>query len=160
MSKKIPDGYHAVTPSFTFKDSLKAIEFYKKAFDAKLLDLFPNMDGNGTMHATIQISDSILMMEDENPGQNCKSAETLGGTSPISLFLYVSDVDAVFKQAIDAGATMIMPVAEMFWGDRVGSLKDPFGYQWMVATHKRDMSKEQIREEAEVFFAQFKKEEN
>lgn len=112
------------------------------------------MSGTGVMHATIQIADSILMMGDESPGQGCKSAETIGN-SPVSFFLYVADVDAAFKQAIEAGAFMHMPVAEMFWGDRAGSLKDPFGYQWMLATHKRDMSKEQIREEAAAFFAQF-----
>lgn len=108
------------------------------------------------MHATIQIGDSIIMMGDEMPGMSSKSAETLGHC-PISLFVYVPDADATFKQAIAAGATVIYPVAEMFWGDRAGNLKDPFGYQWMIATHKRDMSKDEIRQEAQTFFAQMAK---
>jgi uncharacterized glyoxalase superfamily protein PhnB len=154
MTKPIPDGYHAVTPSLTLKNSKKAIEFYQKAFGAKVLDMFPNPSGQGIMHATIQIGDSIIMMGDEFPGPHSpRSAETLGA-SPISLYVYVSDVDAVFKQAVAAGGTAVMPVAEMFWGDRAGTLKDPFGYQWMIATHKRDLTKDQIRTEAEAFFAE------
>src|SRR5262249_49487778 len=121
-----------------------------------VLDLFPNLNGQGTMHATIKIGDSILMMGDEMPGSGCKSAEALGG-SPMSLFLYVTDADVIFKQAKAAGATEVMPVAEMFWGDRAGSLKDPFGYQWMIATHKRDLTQDQIRKGAEEFFAQMAK---
>jgi uncharacterized glyoxalase superfamily protein PhnB len=154
MTKPIPDGYHAVTPSLTLKNSKKAIEFYQRAFGAKVLDMFPNPSGQGIMHATIQIGDSIIMMGDEFPGPHSpRSAETLGA-SPISLYVYVSDVDAVFKQAVAAGGTAVMPVAEMFWGDRAGTLKDPFGYQWMIATHKRDLTKDQIRTEAEAFFAE------
>ena len=156
MATPVPEGYHAVTPSFTFKDSQKAIEFYKRAFNAKVLDLFPNLSGPGIMHATIQIGNSIVMMGDENPGQNCKSAETLG-SSPISLYVYVSDTDAAFKQAIAAGGTAMMPVADMFWGDRAGQIKDPFGYSWMIATHTRDLTNEQIRKGAEAFFTQMAK---
>src|SRR5437764_20451 len=132
MTQPMPQGYHAVTPSFTFKDSQKAIDFYKKAFGAKVLDVFPSLTGKGIMHATIQIGNSILMMGDEMPGSKCsQSAETVG-SSPISLYLYVPNADTAFKQAIAAGATEIMPVADMFWGDRAGSLKDPFGYSWMI----------------------------
>lgn len=157
MAKAIPDWYHAVTPSFTFKDSQKAIDVYKKAFGATVLDVFPNLTGRGIMHATLQIGDSIMMMGDEMPGgQGCKTAEELGG-SPISLFLYVPDADAAFKQAVAAGCTVVMPVADMFWGDRAGHLKDPFGYQWMIATHTQDLNKEQIRKGAEAFFAQMAK---
>src|SRR5262245_37199981 len=155
MAKLIPDGYHAVTPSFTFKDSQKAIDFYKKAFGAKVLDMFPAMDGNGIMHATIQIGDSILMMGDEMKTPN-KSAETLG-SSPMGLFLYVNDVDTVCRQAVAAGAKCVMPVADMFWGDRAGSLMDPFNYSWMIATHKQDLTKDQVRKNAEEFFAQMGK---
>ena len=156
MATPVPEGYHAVTPSFTLKDSQKAIEFYKRAFSAKVLDVFPNLSGTGIMHATIQIGDSIMMMGDETPGQNCKSAETLG-SSPISLYVYVSDADAVFKQAVAAGGTVVMPVADMFWGDRAGQLKDPFGHSWMIATHTRDLTNEQIRKGAEAFFSQMAK---
>ena len=154
MSKPIPDGYHTVTPSFTFKDSQKAIEFYQSAFGAKVLDLLPHPSGRGVMHATIRIGDSILMMGDEMPGaENCpKSAETLG-SSPISLYVYVPDVDAMFKQAVAAGGTATMPVAEMFWGDRVGQIKDPFGYLWMIGTHTQDLTNDEIQKGAEAFFA-------
>jgi len=156
MAKPIPDRYHSVTPSLTLKDSKKAIDFYKNAFGATVLDMFPNLNGEGTMHATIQIGDSIVMMGDEAMGQMSKSAETLGG-SPVSLFIYVPDVDAVFKRAVSAGGTVVMPVADMFWGDRAGNIKDPFGYQWMIATHKQDLTKDQIRAGAEAFFAQMAK---
>ncbi len=156
MTKPIPEGYRSVTPSFTFKDSQKAIDFYKKAFGAKVLDVFPGMDGRGIMHATMQIGDSILMMGDEMPGQNCKSAETLGN-SPVSFFIYVPNADAAFQQAIAAGGTSVMPVTDMFWGDRAGSLKDPFGYNWMIATHTQDFTKDRIRKNAETFFAQMGK---
>lgn len=150
--KAIPEGFHTVTPCLTLKNSLEAIEFYKKAFGAKELGVFPAPDGKSTMHATIQIGDSILMMGDEMPGQGCKSAESLGA-SPISLYIYVPDADVAFKQAVAAGAMVTMPVADMFWGDRCGSLKDPFGYAWTIATHTRDLTGEEIREGAKSFFA-------
>ncbi len=156
MAKSIPEGYHSVTPSFTFKDSQKAIEFYKKAFGAKVLDMMKNPGGRGIMHATIQIGSSIVMMGDEMPGMSCKSAETLGG-SPISFYIYVADADAAFKQALAAGAVAAMPMGDMFWGDRAGSVNDPFGYSWMLATHKQDLSQDQIRKGAEAFFAQMTK---
>ena len=158
MAKPIPNGYHTVTPSFTFKDSNKAIEFYKKAFGAEARDLMPDPSRRRIMHATIQIGNSIIMMGDEMPGaENCaKSAETLG-SSPISLYVYVPNADETFKQAIAAGATETMSVADMFWGDRCGSLKDPFGYSWMIATHTQDLTNDEIRKGAEAFFAQLSK---
>ncbi len=152
MTKPIPDGYHAVTPSLTLKDSKKAMAFYQKAFGAKILDEFPNPSGKGTMHAVIQVGDSVLMMGDEMPGMGCPSAETLGN-SPISLYVYVKDADAVFKQAVAAGGAVVMPVADMFWGDRAGTIKDPFGYQWMIATHAKDLTKAEVQKGAESFFA-------
>ena len=151
--KPIPDGYATVTTSFMFKDSQKAMEFYKKAFGAKVLGVFPNPVGKGIMHAVIQIGDSMVMMGDEMPNQGwSKSAETMGG-SPISLFVYVTDVDAAFKRAVEAGGTVMMPVADMFWGDRAGQIKDPFGYQWMIATHTQDLSEAQVRKAGAEFFA-------
>ena len=152
--KKIPQGYHTLTPSFTFKNSQKAIDFYKKAFHAKVVDLFPNPLGNGIMHATLQIGSSLLMMGDEMA--HCKSAESLGAC-PVSFFLYVENADESFQQAVAAGCEVVMPVEDMFWGDRTGSLKDPFGYSWMIATHKQDFSKEHIRENALAFFARMEK---
>jgi len=150
--KRIPDGYHAVTPCLTLKNSLEAIEFYKNAFGAKELGVFPSPDGKSTMHATIQIGDSILMMGDERPGQECKSAESLGA-SPISLYIYVPNVDEIFEQALAEGATTTMPLDDMFWGDRCGTLKDPFGYSWTIATHTRDLTQEEVQQGAEAFFA-------
>lgn len=151
MIKPTPDGYHTITPSFTFKDSQKAITFYQKAFGATVLSLMKRPDGRGVMHAAIRIGDSILMMGDEAP--QCQSAESLG-SSPITMYLYTLDADALFKQAVAAGGTETMPMAEMFWGDRAGSIRDPFGYSWMIATHKLDLTDEQIRKGAETFFAQ------
>jgi len=158
MTKPIPEGYHTLTPSFIFKDSKKAIEFYKKAFGAEVLDSLPRLDGEGIMHAALKIGNSIIMMCDEMPdAENCrKSAETLGN-SPITLYVYVTDSDATFRQAVEAGGTAIMPVTDMFWGDRAGTIKDPFGYSWMIATHKQDLTKEQMREGAEAFFEQMSK---
>jgi uncharacterized glyoxalase superfamily protein PhnB len=158
MAKPIPNGYHSVTPSFTFKDSQKAIEFYTRAFGARVMEIFPNLDGKGIMHATMKIGDCIVMMGDERPaGENCpQSAETMKG-SPVSFFLYVPNVDSAFKQAVSAGCKETMPVMDMFWGDRCGSLKDPFGYTWMIATHQADLSKEETARGAEAFFAQMAK---
>ena len=151
MTKAIPDGFHSVSISLTLKDCNKALEFYKKAFGAKVLGVFPTLDGKGMMHATMQIGDSILMMGDEM-GPHCASAETMGG-SPISLWIYTENVDASFKKAIQAGAVETMPVAEQFWGDRMGAVKDPFGYSWSIATHTKDLSKDEIKKGAEAFFA-------
>ncbi|MBN1817957.1 MAG: VOC family protein [Sedimentisphaerales bacterium] len=149
--KNIPEGYHVVTPCLTLKDSRKAVAFYEKAFAAQELEVFPSPDGKGTMHATIRIGDSILMMGDERPECDCRSAESLGG-SPIGMYIYVPDVDAAFKQAVEAGATVMMPVEDMFWGDRCGTLKDPFGYTWTLAMHTRDLTEKEIQEGARSFF--------
>lgn len=154
MTTAIPKGYRTVTPSLTFKDSNQAIEFYKKALNAKVLDYLPNPSGKGVMHATLQIGDSIVMLGDEMP--SCKSAESLGGC-PISLYLYVPDADGAFRQAVAAGASVVMPVMDMFWGDRAGNIKDPFGYTWMIATHKKDFTPDEIRKGAEAFFIQMAK---
>ena len=157
MPKAIPDRYHAVTPSFTFKDSGKALEFYKRAFGAEVIDTLPGLDGKGLMHATMQIGDSIIMLGDEMSSGDCaKSAETMG-SSPISLYLYVSDADAVFNQAVSVGAKATMPMTNMFWGDRVGQIKDPFGYLWMIATHTQDLTPAEVRIGAEEFFSQNRK---
>ena len=150
MTKLVPEGYHTVTPSVTFKDSQRAIEFYKKAFGAEVLSLFPSPVGKGVMHATIRIGNSILMMADEIFGQACKSAETLG-ISPISLYIYTQDVDMMFKRALQAGAVETMPVADMFWGDRCGTLADPFGHKWSIATHKEDLTSEEIKRRGRIW---------
>ena len=154
--KPIPEGYHSVTPSITLKDSLKAIKFYKKAFGAKEQGIFPAPDGKSTMHAVIKIGDSIIMMGDERPGQTCQSAETMSG-SPVSFYIYVQNADTVYNQAVDAGCEVTMPLDDMFWGDRCGTVKDPFGYTWMIATHIKDMTRDETKEAAEEFFAEMAK---
>ncbi|MBN1625348.1 MAG: VOC family protein [Deltaproteobacteria bacterium] len=150
--KAIPVGYHTITPVLSLKDSKKAIAFYEKAFGAKNPEVFPSPDGGLIMHAVIQIGDSILMMGDEMPDSEFKSAESLGA-SPVSLYVYVPDMDAVFEQAVAAGAVSVMPVADMFWGDRCGMLKDPFGYDWTIATHTRDLTDSEIQEGSRAMFA-------
>lgn len=154
MTKPIPEGFHSVTPMFIFKDARRAIDFYKNAFGAQERYAMPGPDGKGVMHAEVQIGDSIIMMGDEYPQmESCKSAESLGG-SPISLYIYVENVDSAFRRAVEAGATVKMEVQEMFWGDRCGSVEDPFGYNWMIGTHTRDLSPEQIAEGAKAAFAE------
>jgi uncharacterized glyoxalase superfamily protein PhnB len=143
MSKGQPAGFHTMTPSMVMKDARKAIDFYERAFGAEEIDVMSGPDGR-VMHAEIRIGDSILMMGEENPAwPQFKSAETLGA-SPISLHLYVPDVDAAFRRALDAGATAEMPIQDMFWGDRYGKVRDPFGYLWGLATRVRTLTKEEI----------------
>ena len=155
--KPIPEGFRSVTPSLIFKDSAKALEFYSSAFNAIVLDTLPNPVGTGTMHATMKIGDCIIMLGDEMQGSDsCKSAETLG-FSPISLYVYVADVGMSFDRALKAGARSTMPVMDMFWGDRCGTIKDPFGYTWMIGTHIKDLSQDQIQKGAAEFFEQIKK---
>jgi len=143
MSKGVPAGFHALTPSMVVKDARKAIDFFERAFGAEEIDVMTGPDGR-VMHAEIRFGDSILMMGEENPAwPQFKSAETLGG-SPISLHFYVADVDAAFKRALDAGAKADMPVQDMFWGDRYGKVRDPFGHVWGLATRVKEMTKEEV----------------
>ncbi len=153
MTKAIPEGFHSVTPIFVFKDARKAIEFYKKAFGAKERFAMPGPEGKGVMHAELQIGDSIIMMGEENPYAPCKSAETMGG-SPVGFYIYLENVDEAFRRALEAGAESQMDVQEMFWGDRVGTVKDPFGYSWSLATHTRDLTPQEIEEGAKAALAQ------
>lgn len=153
MANPIPEGFHSLTPIFVFKDARKAIEFYKQAFGAEELFAMPGPDGKGVMHAELRIGNSIIMMGEENPHQPCKSAETSGG-SPISLYLYLADVDEAFKRAVAAGAEVTMPVEEMFWGDRTGTVQDPFGYSWTLATRTRELTPEEMQAGAETACAQ------
>jgi uncharacterized glyoxalase superfamily protein PhnB len=156
MTKPIPEGFHSVTPMCVVKDARKAIEFYKRAFGAEELFAMPGPEGKGVMHAEIRIGDSIVMMGEENPQEAGKSAETMGG-SPVSFYIYVGNADAAFRRAIEAGAESRMPVEEMFWGDRAGTVKDPFGYSWMLATHTKDLTIQEIRQGAQAFFARMAK---
>ncbi len=146
----VPEGYHTVTPALTIRGAGKAIEFYKKAFGAQVLDRVDGPDGKSVMHAALQIGDSRIFLGDEMPGMACRSPETLGGTTS-SIYLYVKDADSVVKRAIDAGATLKKPVENMFWGDRFGSVADPFGYVWDVATRVEEVSPEELRKRAAAF---------
>ncbi|HTX35611.1 MAG TPA: VOC family protein [Bryobacteraceae bacterium] len=139
----IPQGYHTVTPYLVVNDAAKAIEFYKRAFDAK--EKFRMEGPPGKIgHAELQIGDSILMVADEMPQMDAKAPQSLGGTTA-GIFLYVKDVDAVFNKAVGAGAKATMPVADMFWGDRYGKLMDPFGHSWSMATHIEDVAPEEMQ---------------
>ncbi|CDI05628.1 VOC family protein [Candidatus Nitrosotenuis uzonensis] len=151
MTKSIPDGFSTITASLTVKDASKAIEFYKSVFSAQEIHRFVGPDGKTIMHADLKIGDSILMLNDEIPHMNCNSPKTIGGTGS-AIYLYVENSDDVFGKAVAAGAIPIMPIMDAFWGDRCGSIIDPFGHAWTIATHKKDMSVDEIRKVgAEVF---------
>jgi PhnB protein len=141
--KPIPEGYHAVTPYLTVKDGARAIEFYRRAFGAKELFRIAQPDGR-IGHAELEIGDSRIMLSDEFPEMGVKSPQTLGGT-PITIYLYVDDVDATVRRAVDAGAQLMRPVADQFYGDRNGSVSDPFGHIWWVSTHKEDVPEEEMK---------------
>ncbi|MDA0160626.1 VOC family protein [Solirubrobacter ginsenosidimutans] len=151
MTKPIPEGYHTLTTYLAVDDAEGAIDYYTRAFGAKELGRMP-APGGKIGHAELQIGDSHLMLADTFPGQSTRPPKELGGTSA-SLFLYVEDVDAVVQQAIDAGATVTMEVADQFWGDRFGTVTDPFGHVWSVATHIEDVPEEEMAERAKKAMA-------
>jgi PhnB protein len=142
--KPIPDGMHSLTPHLVCAGAADAIEFYKRAFNAVETARLPSPSGR-LMHAAVRIGDSTLMLVDEFPDMGSFGPKSLKG-SPVTIHLFVENVDATVAQAVAAGATLTMPVADMFWGDRYGQLDDPFGHHWSVATHQRDLSPEQIRD--------------
>ena len=143
--KPIPDGMHSLTPHLTCAGAADAIEFYKKAFNAVEEARLPGPPGK-LAHAAVRIGDSMLMLMDEFPEMGGFGPKSLKG-SPVIIHLQVEDVDAVVKQAVEAGAKLTMPPADMFWGDRYAQLEDPFGHRWSVATHTRDLSPQEIQEE-------------
>jgi PhnB protein len=138
-----PPGYHSVTPYLTLRDARAAIDFYARAFGAELALKLDLPDGS-IAHAELRIGDSILMLADENAEWGNRSPLSLGG-SPVSLMVYVPDVDTAFERALDAGATRVRPVEDQFYGDRSGTLADPYGYQWTLATHVEDVSAEEAQ---------------
>lgn len=142
--KPIPDGMHTVTPHLVCEGAAEAIEFYRRAFGAEELARMPGPDGK-LMHAAICIGDSPLMLVDDFPEWGSRGPKALGG-SPVTIHLYVEDVDAFVERAVAAGAKSTMPVQDMFWGDRYGQLEDPFGHRWSVATHLREVSPEQMQQ--------------
>jgi PhnB protein len=143
-TKHIPEGYHSVTPYLYMGDAARAIEFYKEVFGATELFRF-DAPGGKIEHAEIKIGDSQLMLGDECPEMDARSPQTVGGT-PVGLLLYVEDVDAVVESALAAGAKMLEPLEDKFYGDRMGKIQDPFGHIWAIATHKEDVSPEEMQE--------------
>ena len=139
--KPIPEGYHSLTPYLIVDDAAGALEYYKKAFGA--IELFRMPHGEKIGHAEMKIGDSPFMLADEMPEMGYKGPKAHGGT-PVSLMIYVDDCDTIFKSAIDAGATEVKPLQDQFYGDRSGTLTDPFGHVWTVSTHKEDVSPEEM----------------
>jgi PhnB protein len=155
-TKPIPEGYHTLTPYLAVDDAAEAIEYYRKAFGAKERVRMDAPEGK-IGHAELEIGDSLVMLSDPFPQATTRSPKELGGTSA-SIFMYVEDVDAVVKKAVDAGATITMEIADQFWGDRFGSITDPFGHLWSIATHVEDVPPEQFEERMKASEKQRQKE--
>ncbi|ALI34395.1 hypothetical protein NMY3_00181 [Candidatus Nitrosocosmicus oleophilus] len=150
--KKIPDGYHSITPMLIVKDGLKAIEYYKKVFGAIDKGTMMMPDNKSVAHAELLIGDSKIMLSDEFPEMKSLSPTTIGG-SPVSLYLYVEDVDKTFNLAVTEGGKSLFPVQDRFYGDRHGTIQDPFGHIWSIATHIKDLTKEEMKKAAEEAFS-------
>lgn len=142
--KPIPEGYHTLTPFLTVRDATRAIEFYKKAFGAQERGGVAKGPDGKVMHAELKIGDSIIMLSDEFPEFGSHAPDS-GGSTSMGLHVYVNNVDEAFDRAVKAGAKVEMPVADQFWGDRYGRLKDPFGHKWSIATHVKDMSADEMK---------------
>ena len=150
-AKPVPAGHRTVTPYLAIKNGVKALEFYKKAFGAT--ETFKLLMPDGRLgHAEIRLGDSLIMLSDEFPEFDWKAPDTLGG-SPVSIHLYVEDVDACFKKALAAGAKERKPLMDQFSGDRSGQLEDPFGHLWWVATHKEDVAPEELQRRVQAMFS-------
>jgi PhnB protein len=150
--KPIPEGYHTLSPYLAVEDADQAIDYYTKAFGAKER-VRMEAPGGAVGHAELEIGDSVVMLSDPFPQSSTKPPKELGGSS-VSVFMYVEDVDAVVKQAVDAGATVLMEVEDQFWGDRFGTVQDPFGHSWSIATHVEDVAPEEIAERAKAAMAE------
>ena len=151
-TKYIPDGYHTATPYLIVNGGARAIEFYKQVFGATELLRMP-APGGKLGHAEIKIGDSNIMLADEFPEMDARGPQAIGGT-PVSLMLYFEDCDAVTTRAVASGAKVLRPVQDQFYGDRSGTVLDPFGHKWTIATHKEDLSAEEIRKRATALFGQ------
>lgn len=150
--KKIPDGYNSITPMLVVKDGLKAIEYYKKVFGAIDKGTMMMPDNKSVAHAELLIGDSKIMLADEFPDMKSLSPTTVGG-SPVSLYLYVEDADKTFNLAVAEGGKSLFPVKDQFYGDRHGSIQDPFGHIWSIATHIKDLTQEEMKKAAEEAFS-------
>jgi PhnB protein len=151
--KPIPDGYHSVTPYLVIDGAAKAIDFYKKVFGATEMMRMPSPDGSRIGHAELKIGDSPIMLADEHPEMSIRGPHSIGGT-PVSMMVYVEDVDKVAKRALAAGAQELRPVADQFYGDRSGTFLDPFGHMWTVSTHVEDVPAEEMEKRAAAAMAQ------
>jgi PhnB protein len=147
----IPEGYHTLTPYLAVEDAAEAIDYYTRAFGAQETIRMPGPEGK-IAHAEIKIGDSLIMLSDPFPQSTVRPPGEVGGTTA-SIFMYVEDVDAVVKQAVGAGAKVTMEIADQFWGDRFGSIQDPFGHTWSIATHVEDVPPEQMAERAKEAMA-------
>jgi uncharacterized glyoxalase superfamily protein PhnB len=154
VAKTVPAGYSSVTPHMIVRDVQKALAFYQSVFGAETEELHFMPDGKTVMHAKMRIGDSRVLMAEENPQWGTVSPLTLGN-SPMGLHIYVKDVDAVFNQAVAAGAQPAMPPGDMFWGDRYSKVIDPFGHHWSIATRIKDMTPEEITKAGDEFFAKW-----
>jgi uncharacterized glyoxalase superfamily protein PhnB len=152
----IPAGHEHLIPHLVCDPCAEAIEFYEKAFGAEEVHRVPSPDGSKIMHAAIRVGGSLVFLVDDFPefcGGKSESPRALGG-SPVTMHRFVPDCDAAIKRAADAGASVLMPAADMFWGDRYGTIVDPFGHRWSFATHLRDLTPEQIQQEMIKAFAE------
>jgi PhnB protein len=150
--KPVPEGYHTVIPYIVVEGGNAAIEFYKRAFGAAERFRMGGPDGK-VSHAEIEIGDSVVMLSDQFPERGVKAPAKGDAGSAFGIFLYVPDVDSVFKKAVEAGATVTMPLENQFWGDRYGKLRDPFGHNWQLATHVEDVSPEEMAKRAQAAMA-------
>ena len=146
----VPKDLHAVTPALTIRECGKAIEFYKHALGAELLALAPAPDGRSVWHAAMRIGNSVVFMNDEMPGMTGQPPSP-AAPAPVGFWVYGPDCDAAFRRATAAGATVKMPPSDMFWGDRTGTVVDPFGYMWTFATHVKDMTEAEMKQAGEEF---------
>jgi len=156
MPSGMREGYQTVTAALTVRNGADAIEFYKKAFGAEEIMRVPGPDGKSLMHAEIRVGNSRIMLGDESPAMGCLAPVTLGGPGG-SLYVYVPDADAAFKRAVAAGAKALMPVTDMFYGDRFGQVEDPSGHRWGLATHVEDVAPDEMMRRQREFFASMAK---
>ena len=147
----IPEGFHTITPHLVVRNAAEAITFYKRAFGAEELTRMNGPDGESIMHAELRIGDSVLFLCGEFPEMGARSPQSIGGT-PVTLHLYVDNVDRAYARTVEAGATAVMPPQDQFWGDRYAKVTDPFGHHWSLATHTEDVTPQQCAERAAKLF--------
>lgn len=151
-AKPIPEGFHTITPHLVVRDASRALDFYKQAFGAEVKRVHRTEDGKIT-HASLKVGDSMLMLSDEFPGSSVHAPQPGAGGS-VTVHIYIENADEIFNRATAAGAKVVMPMMDAFWGDRYGQLEDPFGHRWSVAVHKEDLSDKEIEKRGKALFAE------